>query len=404
MSKENKFCTFTEKNKSVMISLIVSRFHWRCKAPPLPSSPTNSTKMSLFITRCRKVQRLLASKKLDALLITNSVNVRYLSGFTGGDSVLLIRRDSVTLLSDGRFTLQIEEECPDFNDFYIRPTDETMATAIAKAYGITKSGCLGVEAETLTLAENKRLQDKLPKTKIAPTHGIVETFRQIKDRSEISAIRKAIDVAAKAFECVRNGLRPDQTEISIRNEIEYQMRLHGAEEKSFSTIIAAGPRAALPHAVPSAQPIGGHPMLLFDWGAVVDGYMSDLTRVLVLMPTKKLRTVYETVLKAQLAAIDAIKPGKTGEEIDAVARGVIKDAGFAKHFNHGLGHSLGLEIHEDPRFKLGYNTVLKPGMVLTVEPGIYLKNWGGVRIEDDILVTKSGCEVLSRHVPKNFDF
>jgi len=359
--------------------------------------------MSQSIARCRKVQRLLASQKLDALLVSNPINVRYLSGFTGGDSALLFRRDDVTLLSDGRFTLQIEEECPDLDDVHIRSVNETMPMAISKVFGTTKAGRLGVEAESLAVAENERLANKLPKTTIVPTRNIVETFRQIKDRNEIDAIRRAIDAAAKAFADVRNSLRPDRTEIDIRNDIEYRMRIHGAEEKSFPTIIAAGARAALPHAVPSSQPIGGHPMLLIDWGAVVDGYMSDLTRVLVLMPTKKLRIVYETVLKAQLAAIDAIQPGKTGEEIDAVARNVIKDAGFAKHFNHGLGHSVGMEIHEDPRFKLGYNTVLKPGMVLTVEPGIYLKGWGGVRIEDDILVTKKGCEVLSRHVPKGFD-
>ena len=358
--------------------------------------------MSRYISRCQKIQRSLSSKKADALLVTNPVNVRYLSGFTGGDGALLIRRDSVTLLSDGRFTLQIEEECPDIDDVYIRPTREAMATAIAKVYGKEKAGRLGVEAESLTLAENERLQEKLPKTEIVPTQGIVETLRQIKDRSEINAIRKAIDVAAEALTDTLLILHDDQTEIDFCNEIEYRMRLHGAEEKSFSTIAAAGPRAALPHAVPTSQRIDGQPMLLVDWGAVVDGYMSDLTRVIVFSPTKKLRTVYETVLQAQLAAIAAVKPGKTGEEIDAAARSVIKDAGFGKHFNHGLGHSIGMEIHEDPRFKAGYNTELKPGMVLTVEPGIYLKGWGGVRIEDDILVTKTGCEVLSRHLPKNF--
>ena len=360
--------------------------------------------MSRFSVRCRKIQQWLASQKLDAMLISTPINVRYLSGFTGGDSTLMIHRDGVTLISDGRFTLQIEEECSELENVHIRSVNETMPAAVSKVFGKMKAGRLGIEAESLTVAENERLVSTLPKTKIVPTRNIVETFRQIKDRSEVDAIRGAVDAAAKAFEDVRNGLCLDQTEIDIRNEIEYRMRFHGAEEKSFSTIVAAGPRAALPHAVPSSQSISGHSMLLIDWGAVVNGYMSDLTRVLVLTPTKKLRVVYETVLKAQLAAIDAIKPGKTGEEIDAVARSVIKDAGFGKHFNHGLGHSVGMEIHEDPRFKTGYHSVLKPGMVLTVEPGIYLKGWGGVRIEDDVLVTKMGCEVLSRHVPKTFGF
>ena len=359
--------------------------------------------MSQYVTRCQKVRRFLTSKNLDALLISNPVNVRYLSGFTGGDSMLVLCRDGATLLSDGRFTLQIEEECPDIDDVHIRPTSESMPTAIAKVYGKSKSGRLGVEAESLTLGEHERIADKLPKAEIVPTRGVVETLRQIKDRSEIDAIRKAIDAAACAFEDVLSNLRREQTEIDIRNEIEHQMKLHGAEDKSFPTIVAAGARAALTHAVPSSQKISGHPMLLVDWGAVVDGYMSDLTRVVVFSPTKKLRTIYETVLKAQLAAIDAIKPGKTSEEIDAVARNIIKDAGFGKAFNHGLGHSLGLEIHEGPRLRSDHQTVLKPGMVLTVEPGIYLKGWGGVRIEDDVLVTKTGCEVLSRHVPRSFE-
>ena len=334
--------------------------------------------------------------------MTSPVNVRYLSGFTGGDGTLLLRRDGATLLSDGRFTLQIEEECSELNDVYIRSGNETMATAVAHVFGKSKSGRLGVEAESLTLAESERLAEKLPKTTIVPTKDVVETFRQIKDKSEIDAIRKAIDVAAAAFADSRLILHRDHTEIEFRNEIEYRMRLHGAEDKSFSTIIAAGPRAALPHAVPTSQRIDGQPMLLVDWGAAVNGYMSDLTRVIVFSPTKKLRTVYETVLKAQLAAIAAIKPGKTGAEIDAVARNVIKDAGFGKHFNHGLGHSIGLQVHESPRLRCDHSTVLKPGMVLTVEPGIYLKDWGGVRIEDDVLVTKTGCEVLSRQVPKHF--
>ncbi len=359
--------------------------------------------MSRYLSRCQKVLRSLSATNPDAFLVSNPINVRYLSGFTGNDSMLLLRKTGATILSDGRFTLQIKEECPEIENVYIRPGGESMAAAIAKVFGGVKSGRLAVEAESMTLAGEERLGEKLPKTEFVSTKGVVETLRQIKDRDEIQTIRKAIDVAAKAFEDIRSGLRPEQTEIDICNEIEYRMRRHGAEEKSFASIIAAGPRAALPHAVPSSQRVGDHPMLLVDWGAIVNGYMSDLTRVIVLSPTKKLRTVYETVLNAQLAAIAAIQPGKTGQEIDAVARSVIKDAGFGKNFNHGLGHSLGLEIHEAPRLAIGHQTVLKPGMVLTVEPGIYLNGWGGVRIEDDVLITKTGCDVLSRHVPKYFE-
>jgi Xaa-Pro aminopeptidase len=193
------------------------------------------------------------------------------------------------------------------------------------------------------------------------------------------------------------------SEIDICIAMEHQMRLFGAEEKSFPSIIGAGGRAALPHATPSKKTISREQLLLFDWGCVVNGYMSDLTRVLILRPNQRLRVIYETVLEAQEAAIAAIKPGKVCKDIDTIARNIIKDAGFGKYFDHGLGHSIGLQIHENPRFRQDDDAVLKAGMVLTVEPGIYIKGWGGIRIEDDILVTKTGCEVLSRALPKKYD-
>lgn len=367
-----------------------------------------------YLARREKVWRSVSRPDLDAILITHPVNVRYLSGFTGNDSYVLLFRKDGLILSDPRFTIQIEEECPGLRT-YIRSGGQTMTMALTEILGKTggrtktaKGGktrrLLGVEAESMTLAEQARLAESIPDWESVPTSKLVEQLRQIKDRYEIGLIRKAIDVAYRAFCDLRQNLRPDRSEIDLRNELEYRMRLHGAEEKSFPSIVGAGARAALPHGIPSEVTLKGRSHLLFDWGALVDGYMSDLTRVLILSPkNKKLRTIYETVLRAQLAAIAAIKPGKTGAQIDAVARGIIKDAGYGKYFNHGLGHAVGLEIHEDPRLAIGHDTVLKPGMVLTVEPGIYLKDWGGIRIEDDILVTKTGCEVLSRQVLKSFD-
>lgn len=354
-------------------------------------------------TRRDKVRRFVVKSKLDAFLITNPINVRYLSGFTGNDAFLVVKRAGDVILSDPRFTLQIEEECPGL-EAYVRPPGEGMPKALALVLGRKTSGRLGIEAESLTLAERIRLTQTIPSWEPVPTQNIVEDLRQIKDKSEIEAIRKAIDAAARGFQDIRRNLSPEQSEIDIRNDLEYRIRLHGAEEKSFPSIIAFGPRAALPHAIPGPNRLAGNALFLADWGAVVGGYRSDLTRVLILAPkNKKLRKIYDIVLKAQLAAIKAVKPGKTGEEIDAVARAIIKDAGFGRCFNHGLGHALGLEIHESPRFAIGHKTLIKSGMVLTVEPGVYLKDWGGIRIEDDVLVTRDGCEVLSRHVPKSFD-
>lgn len=359
--------------------------------------------MQQFLERRNKIRRAVAKQKLNALLITDPLNVRYLTGFTGGTGCLLIRPNGDTILSDPRFTIQIEEECPGL-EAIIRPRSESTSKTLLKLLGKTTAGTLGIEAESVTIAQQDRLFQCLSRWSPVPTRNVVEELRQIKDQDELTNIRRAINIAAGAFQHVRDQLHPALNETDLCIMLEHFMRLLGAEDKSFSTIIGAGARAALPHGSPSKQTISGQSHLLFDWGCIVEGYMSDLTRVLILTPeNKKLRTVYETVLKAQQAAIAAIKPGKTCEEIDTVARNIIADAGFGKHFGHGLGHSIGLRIHESPRLAPGDKTVLKAGMVLTVEPGIYLKGWGGVRIEDDILVTKSGCEVLSRDVPKTFE-
>jgi Xaa-Pro aminopeptidase len=356
-----------------------------------------------FLIRRNKIRRYAIRQRLDAVLISNPINVRYLTGFTGTDSYLIIGHSGDILLSDTRFMIQVEEECPGL-EAYFRFANEPLTQSVGRTLGKTTSGKLGVEAGSITLAKCDQIVQELPAWKIVSTKNLVEELRQIKDRNEMQSIRKAIDTAHRTFLSVREFLTPERSEIDIRNELEYRMRLYGADDKSFPSIIGAGARAALPHGSPSSQELSGQSHLLIDWGTITNGYMSDLTRVLIFAKKdKKLRTVYETVLKAQEAAINAIQPGKRCNEIDAIARSVISDAGYGKHFNHGLGHSFGLEIHESPRFAAGDHSVLQPGMVMTVEPGIYLKDWGGVRIEDDILVTKTGCEVLSRSVPKSFD-
>jgi Xaa-Pro aminopeptidase len=357
--------------------------------------------MSLLARR-DKIRRSFKKFQIDAFLVTNPINVRYLTGFTGGDSFLLIKTDGDVLLSDGRFTIQIEEECVNLES-YIRPNGETLYKAVSKQ--LPKSGCsLGIESNHLTIEVWKKMSDAIPNSKLVPVSDTVENLRQVKDRDEVKQIGFAVDAAYFAFNDIRKIIKKDYREIDVRNELEFIMRLHGAEEKSFSSIIGAGARAALPHGVPSAAKVGVCSHLLIDWGAIVNGYMSDLTRVLILSPQdKKLRKIYNLVLTAQEAAIAAIKPGIPCREIDAVARGIIKDAGYGKYFNHGLGHSFGLEIHENPRFRIDSDAILTPGMVMTVEPGIYIKGWGGIRIEDDVLVTTTGRRVLSANVPKSFD-
>jgi Xaa-Pro aminopeptidase len=243
----------------------------------------------------------------------------------------------------------------------------------------------------------ERLQQPLKRTRIAQTDGLVEQLREIKDRTEIDQIREAVTIAERAFAVIRASLRPDRTEKEVADELEHQIRLFGGTCSSFPSIIGVGPRAALPHGRPTRETrIGDADFVLIDWGARGKLYNSDLTRVLTtgkLSP--KLQRVYGVVLSAQQAAIDSIRPGVRMKDVDAAARNIISQAGFGERFGHSLGHGIGLCVHEAPRLAPDQDSPLKAGMVVTVEPGIYLPGWGGVRIEDDILVTKDGHEVLT---------
>ena len=355
-----------------------------------------------FEARRRKLRQLIKKQKADALLVTSFVNVSYLTGFTGDDSYLIVTLDSALLVSDSRYTTQLESECPDL-PITIRATGERMLPAVVKAIGALGIGRLAVEGESMTVGLFGKLAEAAKGVAIEAAGALVEQLREIKDKSEIEATRLATIHARRAFEVVRAGLTPDATEKEVAAELEYQARKFGATKLSFAPIVGVGPQAALPHANPSDRRIGDDPFVLIDWGACSNQYMSDITRVLLTgKPPARLKKIYDIVLKAQLAAIDAIAPGRTCEDIDAVARKIITKAGFGKQFGHGLGHGTGLEIHEGPRLARDQKAELKPGMIVTIEPGIYLPGFGGVRIEDDILVTKTGHEVLT-DVPKAWD-
>jgi Xaa-Pro aminopeptidase len=348
-----------------------------------------------FSERRDKLRRAIAKAQAEALLVTSFVNVTYLTGFTGDDSYLLVRRDGELMISDPRYTTQIKEECPGL-DAHIRRPGINMLRGVMKVVKQAKISKLAFEADSMTVALRDSIAEALPKVELISAAGLVERQRRVKDQDEIAAIRKAVWYAERAFSVLRATLRPDKTEKQIADELEAQMRLFGAKCASFPTIIAVGPRAALPHARPTGVEIGSSPFVLVDWGADGGLYKSDLTRVLITgkIPPK-LERIYGVVLKAQQAAIKAIRPGLTGEAVDKVARDIIGQAGYGRYFGHGLGHGLGLEIHEAPRLAVNNQVVLKPGMVVTVEPGIYLPGFGGVRIEDDVLVTRSGHEVLT---------
>jgi Xaa-Pro aminopeptidase len=359
--------------------------------------------MSIFAARRENLRRLLAEKSLPALLVTDERNVTYLTGFTGDSSYLLVTPGRELLVSDRRYTTQLEEECPGL-DLAIRGPGTKLPDFTAETLSKLGLPGLGIEAETLTVAAYDKLKSALKATPLASTSGLVEKLREVKDAGEAQEIRHAVRIAEQAFAVIRASLRPGRSEKEIADELEYQIRLFGGTCGAFPSIIGVGPRAALPHGRPIEESkIGDHPFVLIDWGARGRLYHSDLTRVLVtgkLSP--QLHSAYGVVLAAQRAAIAAIRPGAVLKEIDAVARGVIAAAGHGDAFGHSLGHGIGLAVHEQPRLAPDQEGRLAAGMVVTVEPGIYFPEWGGVRIEDDVLVTEGGCEVLTS-VPKELD-
>lgn len=358
--------------------------------------------MAATDTRRQKALRTIRAQGADALLITNFTNVTYLTGFTGDDSYLFLSADRTVMISDPRYTTQLEEECPGL-DVHIRPPGQGMLQAIGIVAGATKCRKIGIEADSMTVGLGEQIRAALPKIEMKSLSRVVEDLREIKDKDEIEQTREAIYFAERAFAVLRASLRGDATEKQVADGLENQLRLFRAKGASFPPIVAVGPRAALPHARPTDQLISAAPFVLVDWGASGRLYKSDLTRVLTTgkIPPKFER-IYEVVLQAQQAAIEAIRPGVSGHDVDAVARNIIRKAGFGQYFGHGLGHGIGLDIHEGPRLAAEQHRPLQPGMIVTVEPGIYLPGFGGVRIEDDVLVTKSGHEVLT-HVSKDLD-
>ena len=358
--------------------------------------------MSRFAARRKKLRSLIRKAGADALLVTDFTNVTYLTGFTGDDSYLLVTRSDEMLISDERYTTQLEEECPDL-ELVIRGPGVGMLKTVVRVVESAKIQWLGVEALSMCVDLHATLGKEICRVELISTSGLVEALRIVKDQEEIARIRTAAHQARRAFEVICASLTPDQTELDVAAELENQLRRFGAKGCSFPPIVAVGPRAALPHASPTERRMGASDFTLIDWGSNEGLYVSDLTRMVVTGKiSSKLRRVYGVVLKAQVAAIRAIKPGVTCGQVDRVARGIIAKAGFGKRFGHGLGHGIGLEVHEAPRLGAGEETELKPGMVVTVEPGIYFPGWGGVRIEDDVLVTRRGHEVLTS-VPKEFE-
>lgn len=349
--------------------------------------------------RVSKLQAVLQAQGLDAMLITSGVNRRYLSGFTGSSGYVLVTGDESYLLTDFRYMTQAADQAQGLKVVQHEPKFIDSVRELLPKGGKVR---VGFEQDDVTFSAYTSYAAALQPAELVPVSKAVENLRMFKDEDELAVMQRAADLADRTFSHILNVIKPGMTERDVDLEMEFYMRSHGATSSSFDTIVASGERSAMPHGVASSRVIQGNELVTFDFGALLDGYCSDLTRTIALgTPAPKLKEIYDVVLEAQLHALAHIKPGMTGREADALARDVITRYGYGEYFGHSTGHGLGMEVHEWPRLSKVGDEILEPGMVVTVEPGIYLAGLGGVRIEDDIVITDSGISLLT-HSSKEY--
>lgn len=338
----------------------------------------------------RKVQDILKKLELDAVLISNGNNMRYLSGFSGETGYIYISQSKHAILTDFRYTIQAELEADGYEVITIGNGGyEEAINDIIKAEEVRR---LGFEAEDLLYSKYEDLKTAVTVEEFVPIKDEITRLRRIKTTKELEYISKAEAIGDTVFTHMLDYIKPGMTELEVAARIEYLLKMNGGQRTSFPAIVASGVNSAMPHAVPTMKKLEQGDFLTMDFGCVYEGYCSDMTRTIVIgKASEKQKEIYNTVLEAQLAALDIIRAGLKGKEVDKVARDIIYKAGYEGCFGHGLGHSVGLFIHENPRLSVLEEEVLMAGMTETVEPGIYVKGLGGVRIEDLVAVTEEGC-------------
>lgn len=349
------------------------------------------------MNRIERLNQRLKEEKLDAIFLLNDSNIRYISGFTGSDSYVIVAEGLNAFITDSRYTEQAEEECKAFEVIRHRKPALSLEETIQNL--CTKQGIkrMAFEREHMNYGMYVQLVKALPEVELVANTELVERLRSIKDEVEIDCIRKAAEIADQAFTEILEYIKPGVTEKDVERELQYLIKKLGADDIGFPIIVASGKRSSLPHAIPADKSIEKGDFVTLDFGAMYRGYRSDMTRTVVVGEADdKQKEIYAIVKAAQAAASDAIKAGMSCKAIDACARDYITKAGYGEHFGHGLGHGVGLDIHEEPYFSVNSESTLDAGNIMTVEPGIYLPNWGGVRIEDTVVVGENGIEVLTK--------
>lgn len=350
---------------------------------------------SPYISRIAATRRVMAEKKLPALLVTDLVNLGWLSGFSGSNGFGLLTPGKAIFATDSRYTEQASHQCVDFQIEKLATSSPDEVIELLKKVG---ASAIGFESDNLTVHLFQTYREKLPREiELVSTSGLIRALRMIKDADEVRRIEAAVEIADRTWDHILPYLKPGAVERDVMLELEWFIRGTCGAEVAFDIIVASGPRSALPHGRASDRAMQPGEFVTLDFGAQLDGYNSDITRTVVLRePTAEQHKVYGVVRDALYGSIEVIRPGVAGKFVDSVGREIIKNAGYGDYFGHGVGHQLGRAVHDGVAFSVRSETTVQEGMVVTVEPGVYIPGWGGVRIEHDVLVTATGTRVLDK--------
>ncbi len=344
--------------------------------------------------KLKRLRETFNDSRIDGILLRTGSNLRYISGYSGSNGLCYVGREDAWFFTDFRYKTQSAAEVNNMN--IIVPEEGDLFAALEKSGCILPGTTVGFEGNRLSYEEAEKMIAMFPKTVFKNTAMLMEELASVKEAEELDALREAARISDAAFARLLDDIRPGITERQLDAKLSFIMKSLGSERDSFDTIVASGPNSARPHHKPTERVLQKGDFVTIDFGAMSRGYHGDVTRTVCLgKADAKQREIYTIVQDAQMTALKGIRAGLTGKAVDAMSRDLIAAKGYGDYFGHGLGHGLGLEIHAEPRLSPKYDKVLKPNQVVTVEPGIYLPGWGGVRIEDDVIVTETGCEIIT---------